>query len=348
MSFYFYLTRIFFLLFLVLLTSCSSTGLSGAFGTSAPSESFAALPNTMTAEQARFVSADPTPDPRVLADMRSLSAQQLNDIYRIGESDLLNIKVFQAEELSGEVRVDQRGAVTLPLLGSVRIAGLTKIQAERRLIELYGANLLQNPQVSIFIREFTNRRITVEGEVNRQGVFPLNGKITVLQAIALAGGFGEKAKLDSVALFRKQGSGNRVYYLDINLIRNGKVNDPFVMNDDRIVVQRSVEKSITVEGEVKKPGIFTFSEPTTILQSIALSQGLTTLGAPNKVILFRRENDTENAYGIDLTSIRQGKERDPFVQAGDRIVVHRSNSRYWLNQATSLLSPLSLLNSWVR
>ena len=348
MSFYFYPTRFLFLQLIFLVAGCSTSGLSGAFGTSAPSESFAALPNTMTAEQARFVSADSTPDPRVLEDMRVLGAQQANDVYLIGQSDLLTIKVFQAEELSGEVRVDQRGAITLPLLGNVRIAGLTKVQAERRLIELLGANLLQNPQVSIFIKEFTNRRITVEGEVNKPGVFPMDGKITVLQSIALAGGLSEKAKLDSVSLFRNEGGRSRVYYMDINLIRDGRVTDPFVKNDDRIVVQGSAEKSVTVEGEVNRPGIFTFSEPTTILQTIALSQGLTTLGAPNKVILFRRNNGVENAYGVDLTSIRQGRDSDPFVQAGDRIVVHRSNSRYWLNQATSLLSPLSLINSWVR
>ena len=343
-----YITQALFLAVTFLTSACSWTGLGDAFGTSAPSGRFAALPNTMTPDQARFISAGSEPDPRILADMQVLSAQQASDIYLIGQSDLLTIKVFQAEELSGEVRVDERGAITLPLLGSVRIAGLSKVQAEQRLIELLGANLLQNPQVSIFIKEYTNRRITVEGEVNKQGVFPLNGKITVLQAIALAGGLGEKAKPDSVALFRKQGARSRAYYLDINLIREGRVSDPFVMNDDRIVVQRSAEKSVTVEGEVNRPGIFNFSEPTTILQTIALSQGLTSLGSPSKVILFRRENGKENAYGINLTSIRQGKETDPFIQAGDRIVVHRSNSRYWLNQATSLLSPLNLLNSWVR
>ena len=348
MDYYLHLTRTLVLLLLPLLTGCSVGSLNGAFGTAAPSDSFAALPSALTPEQARFVSSDSATDPRVLSDMRALLSQQANKVYRIGQSDLLTIKVFQAEELSGDVRVDQRGAITLPLLGNVRIAGLTKVKAERRLVELLGANLLQNPQVSIFIKEYTNRRITIEGEVKKQGVFPLTGKITVLQAIALAGGLGDKAKLDSVALFREEGAGNRVYYLDINLIREGKVADPFVMNDDRIVVQRSQEKRITVEGEVNRPGIFTFVEPTTILQTIALSQGLTTLGAPNKVILFRRENGSENAYGIDLTSIRQGKERDPFVQAGDRIVVHRSNSRYWLNQATSLLSPLNLLSGWVR
>ena len=348
MKFSFYQTQTIFLTVTFLLSGCSSTGFGDAFGTSAPSGRFAALPNTLTPEQSRFVSAGSEPDPRILADMQALSVQQSNDVYLIGQSDLLDIKVFQAGELSGEARVDERGAITLPLLGSVRIAGLTKVQAEQRLIELLGANLLQNPQVSIFIKQFTNRRITVEGEVDKQGVYPLRGKITVLQAIAMAGGLGEKAKPDSVALFRKQGASSRVYYLDISLIREGRVSDPFVMNDDRIVVQRSAEKSVTVEGEVKRPGIFNFSEPTTILQTIALSQGLTSLGSPSKVILFRRENGKENAYGINLTAIRQGKERDPFIQAGDRIVVHRSNSRYWLNQATSLLSPLNLLNSWVK
>ena len=348
MNFYSHTSCAFFLLSINLLVGCSAANFSGAFGTSAPSGSFDKLPNYVTSEQAKHVSGVSKTDPRILADMRALSLEEHNDVYLIGPSDLLTIKVFQAEELSGEVRVDQRGAVTLPLLGNVRLAGLTQAQGEKRLANLLGANLLQNPQVSIFINEFTNQRITVEGEVNKQGVFPISGKITVLQAIALAGGLGEQAKSDSIALFRNQGKVNRVFFLDINLIRAGEFNDPFVMNDDRIVVQRSENKSVTVEGEVNKPGVFKFTEPTTILQTIALSQGLTSLGAPNKVILFRRENNEENAYGIDLTAIRQGRERDPFVQSGDKVVVHRSNSRYWLNQARSLLSPINLLSGWVR
>ena len=345
MNFYRFFLLVLFSLFFA---GCSTASLSGAFGTSAPSGTFEVLPNTVTAEQSRFISGESNPDPRVLDDMKFLASQRSDEVYQIGSADLLAIKVFQAEELSGEVRVDQHGSITLPLLGNVRVAGLTQIQAEKRLANLLGANLLQNPQVSIFIKEFTTQRITVEGEVNRQGVFPLKGKITVLQAIALAGGLGEQAKSDSIALFRKESAGDRVYYIDINLIRNGKVNDPLVKNDDRIVVQRFESQNVTVEGEVNRPGIFNFTEPTTILQTIALSQGLTSLGAPNKVILFRRNEGTEKAYGIDLTAIRQGREKDPFIQAGDRIVVHRSNSRYWLNQATSLLSPLSLISSWVR
>lgn len=329
----------------ILLNGCSTAALSGAFGTSAPSGSFTALPNTVTPDQARFVSGKSDPSQRVLADMKALASQAPNSIYVIGPSDLLAVKVFQAKELSGEVRVDENGSITIPLLGNVRIAGLSQSQAEQRLASLLGANLLQNPQVSIFIKEFTNQRITVEGAVKQQGVFPIRGKITVLQAIALAGGFDGQARKESVALFRKVGDRNRVYYLDVDLIRDGKVNDPFVMNDDRIVVQKSQNERVTVEGEVNKPGVFTLVEPTTILQTIALSQGLSSLADPKKVVLFRRDDGIENIYGVDLSAIRQGIEQDPFVRGGDRIVVHRSNSRYWLKEISPLLLPLTYLRN---
>jgi len=123
------------------------------------------------------------------------------------------------------------------------------------------------------------------------------------------------------------------------------VNDPFVMNDDRIVVPRSEKQRVTVEGEVKKPGVFAYTEPTTVLQSIALSQGLSELGAPDKVLLFRQSEGREQTYGVDLRAIRQGKSRDPFVQNGDRIVVHRSDGRYWFGEIAKLMPPLNYLTA---
>lgn len=342
---YRYFFRLMSLLVVVGLVGCSTGGMSGAFGTSAPSKRFEPLSEVATLQQARIASGAST-SPRVLADMRELAKYQGNIIYKIGASDLLGIKVFRADELSGEVRVSQQGTITLPLLGSVRLAGLTQVQAEQRLAQLLGANLLQNPQVSVFIKEYTNQRVTIEGAVRSQGVFPLNGKVTVLQAIALAGGLSEDAKTDTVALFRKQGGRSSIYYMDLDLIRNGQASDPFVLNDDRIVIQKKEKQRVTVEGEVKSPGVFSFEEQTTVLQAIALSKGLTELGAPDRVILFRRDGGSENAYGVNLSAIRQGSSPDPYVQSGDRIVVHRSNSRYWLGQAASLLSPLRLLSGF--
>ena len=284
---------------------------------------------------------------RAIADMNALSSQQGRPTYRIGPSDLLEIKVFQADELSRQVRVDQRGNITLPLMGTIRVAGLSQNELEKRLADLLGKNLLQNPQVSVFIKEFTAQRVTVEGEVKQQGVFPLSGQVSVLQVIAMAGGLGDLAVSKQVMLFRKQGNGSRAYQIDLDMIRAGTARDPYVQNDDRIVVQRGVQRRVTVEGEVNKPGVFPYKESVTVLQAVAMAGGLSNLARPDSIAVIRRENGKEAIYAVNLKDIRSGKSADPLVKNDDRIVVDRSNGRYWLKEVTPLLSPLSLVTGWL-
>ena len=159
--------------------------------------------------------------------------------YRIGAADLLDIKVFQADELSREVRVDAHGNITLPLVGKIPVAGLTQSEAEQKLASIMQRNLLQNPQVTVFIKEFTSQRVTVEGQVKKPGVYPLAGQTSVLQAIAMAEGPSDLAATDKVVLFRRQGNQSKAHLIDLNAIRNGKAPDPYVRNDDRIVIHRS-------------------------------------------------------------------------------------------------------------
>ena len=330
------------------LVSCAGAGGSiGSFGRTAPARSVAQLP-VVAPQPARVSSteSDSVVSPRAIADMNALASQQGRQVYRVGPSDLLEIKVFQADELSRQVRVDQRGNITLPLMGTIRVAGLTQGELEKRLADLLGKNLLQNPQVSVFIKEFTAQRVTVEGEVNSQGVFPITGQMTVLQAVAMAGGLGELAAANEVMLFRKQGNGARGYQIDLNAIRKGLARDPYVQNDDRIVVQRGVELRVTVEGEVKKPGVYPYKDRLTVLQAVAMSGGLSTLAKPDSIAVIRRENGVENIYAVNLNDIRNGKRVDPLVQNDDRIVVDRSNGRYWLKEVLPLLSPIGLVSGW--
>ena len=110
--------------------------------------------------------------------------------YKIGPSDLLEIAVFGQPELARTVRVDTRGRISLPLIGGVDAVGRTSQQLERLIADRLGENYLQSPQVSVFIKEFTSLRFTVEGAVNKPGVFPLVGQMTLLRALATAGGQG--------------------------------------------------------------------------------------------------------------------------------------------------------------
>jgi polysaccharide export outer membrane protein len=165
--------------------------------------------------------------------------------YRVGPNDLLDIEVLNLDNGKRTVRVNSAGTVTLPLVGTVVVAGLTQEQVETHIAELYGEKYLQNPQVSVFIREFTTERITVDGAVAKPGIYPLVGQMTLLRVIALAGGFGNIANSTEVKLFRQGEKGQRVVAtFDVDRIRSGKDPDPPIRGDDLIVVQRDAVRAV--------------------------------------------------------------------------------------------------------
>jgi polysaccharide export outer membrane protein len=142
--------------------------------------------------------------------------------YRVGANDLLDIEVLNLDNGKRTVRVNNAGYVTLPLIGSVTVMGLTQQQVESHLASLYGEKYLQNPQVSVFIREFTTERITIDGAVSKPGIYPLVGQMTLLRALALAGGFGQIANSTEVKVFRQGDKGERqVATFDVDKIRSG-------------------------------------------------------------------------------------------------------------------------------
>ena len=165
--------------------------------------------------------------------------------YRVGPNDLLDIEILDLENGKRTVRVNAAGYVTLPLVGSVTVAGLTQQEAEAHIANLYGEKYLQNPQVSVFIKEFTTERITVDGAVAKPGIYPLVGQMTLLRALALAGGFGQIADAEKVKLFRQGENGQRqVATFDVNRIRAGNDPDPTVLGDDLIVVQKDSARAV--------------------------------------------------------------------------------------------------------
>ena len=160
--------------------------------------------------------------------------------YRIGPSDLLEISVFQVPELSRTVRVNARGALTLPLIGQIQAGGLTGQQLEALLAQKLKETYLQDPQVSVFIKEFISQRVTVGGNVNKVGVFPISGKTTLMQAIAMAGGLDKLANENDIKVFRNKRDGSReVLTYDLVPIRNGEVEDPQLHTSDVIQVGKS-------------------------------------------------------------------------------------------------------------
>ena len=163
--------------------------------------------------------------------------------YRIGADDLLEIQVFGVDQLTRTVRVNSRGQMSLPLVGTLQVGGLTAGEAERLLVTKLAENYLQDPQVSLFIKEYTSQRVTIEGAVNKPGVYPLRGPTTLLQSLAVAGGQASLSDMTEVMLFRSEKDGKRTTLVyDVDRIRAGELDDPSVINEDLIVVKRSASR----------------------------------------------------------------------------------------------------------
>jgi polysaccharide export outer membrane protein len=173
----------------------------------------------------------------------SIAASSTRD-YQIGSFDLLKIDVFQVPELSQEVRVNSEGFISLPLIGAVQVNGLTSQQMEELLAKILGEKYLQDPQVSVFIKEYISQRVTVEGAVTKPGIYPIQGRTTLLQAIASAQGVNDVANQAGIKLFRSTATGDnkKIFYYDIDAIRQGISPDPEIRADDIIVVEESGTK----------------------------------------------------------------------------------------------------------
>jgi polysaccharide export outer membrane protein len=162
--------------------------------------------------------------------------------YRIGTSDLLLVTVFQTKDLDREVRVDNAGQVSLPLIGAVEAAGRTAHELEADLATRYGARYLQDPQISVFVKEFASQRVTVDGAVGKPGIYPLTTRLSLLQAISLAEGLDDNASEHNVIVFRTAQGRRQFARFDLEAIRNGSNDDPEIQGEDVIVVDTSTGK----------------------------------------------------------------------------------------------------------
>jgi polysaccharide export outer membrane protein len=163
--------------------------------------------------------------------------------YRIGPQDLLEVSVFQVDELNREVRVNSTGQISLPLIGQVAAGGKTVSELEQDIAGKLDATYLQSPQVTVFVKEFTSQRVTLEGALKKPGIYPLSGKTTLLQALAMAEGMTDLADTRGVVVFRTVDGKRMGAVFDVRAIRAGDVADPEIFGDDIVVVDQSGGKT---------------------------------------------------------------------------------------------------------
>ncbi len=154
----------------------------------------------------------------------------------IAASDTLEVFVFQVPDLSRVVQVDPSGNINLPLIGNMAAAGKPVRQLEQDITRAYAAKYLQNPQVGVSVKESAARRVTIDGEVNKAGVYPLPPTASLIDAIALAGGFSKIADTSKIYVFRQISGQRLVAQYDVTAIRSGKRANPRIYGGDVVVI----------------------------------------------------------------------------------------------------------------
>ena len=164
--------------------------------------------------------------------------------YKIAPMDTLAIKVFKMPDLSGDYEVDLTGQISMPLIGSTMATDVTTTELDQRLTAKLGERYLENPDVSVAIKSSSRRSVTVDGAVNKAGSFPVNGPMTLMQAVAAAGGTGLDANTRRVAIFRQIGGKRQAAAFDLTSIRRGEMEDPPVYAGDIVVIDGSSIKAV--------------------------------------------------------------------------------------------------------
>lgn len=188
--------------------------------------------------------------PGVLPQADPVAATVGRPEYRIGPSDLLAVTVFQIKDLDREVRVNNAGEILLPLIGAVPAAGKTAGELQSDIAHRFSERFLQDPQVTVFVKDYASQHVTVGGAVDKPGIFPITSRMTLLQSIALAGGLDDVASHRNVLVFRTAGGQRQYARFDVAAIEAGEQSDPELAAEDVVVVDTSGGK-MTLQALIK-------------------------------------------------------------------------------------------------
>jgi polysaccharide export outer membrane protein len=287
--------------------------------------------------------------------MRSgLPPKQTSDQdYKIGPDDLLEISVNEDEKFSKTVKVSSQGNIKLPLIGVLKVNGLTAIKLEREIESLLAEQYIYDPHVTVIIKEHRNQRISVMGAVARPGTYDFTGQTTVSDVLVMTGGLREDAG-PLLFLVRSPGTGipklknepddqkPNTFVISLeDLLLNAETDSNLaLMHGD--VINIPVAGKVFVGGAVKSPGGFHLAKRMTLSQAITMAQGLTpkAKGAATRIFRYSQypEKRTEKEILIaNVSAIQAGEEQDLYLKENDVIFVPTSTSKTILLEFWDLL-----------
>lgn len=238
--------------------------------------------------------------------------------YKVGEGDVLQITVYDHPDLTTIARISDDGMIIFPLIGQVKISGLTVSEVSRKIAHLLSQGYIIYPQVSALVQEFRSQKVTVMGQVNNPGLYELKGYTTFLEVLLKAGDLTKDAG-DKAIIKRRAGSpGTKEKVITIDLRRLIEMGDTSldvpILDGDSIYIPKAGVFYVT--GEVRNPNSYKFEEGTTVLKAVTMAGGFTDKASTGRVKIIRTKNGKEQV----MEDVKMGEP----IQPDDVIVVPES------------------------
>lgn len=243
----------------------------------------------------------------------------------LASGDLLEVTVAGAPEYRYEVRITSSGDASLPMLGKLKIAGLTTPQAEAAVAQRLQANgYFNNPQVAIFVKDYAAAGISVLGEVQKPGIYPLPGNRTLLDAISAGGGLTPRA--GKVATITHRGAKDQPEAVSLSQA-DGQTTNVEIQPGDTIVISKA--GMVYVVGDVKEPtGIVLDNPHLTVLQAVAMAHGTNpTASLKSAMLIHKTTGDTPQQTPIPLNEILTAQSPDLELHADDIVFIPNSRAK---------------------
>jgi len=232
----------------------------------------------------------------------------------LGPGDVLKISVYNNPDLATETRVSANGFITFPLIGQVQVAGMPAAAAEKKIASaLVSGGFVKDPQVNILVTLLQSQLVSVLGQVNRPGRYPLDASRNLLDVLALAGGASTDGSDVVTVLHQRDGKTVKENIDVVEVVRSGQ-SQTELTGGDVVYVERAPR--FYIYGEVQRPGQFRIERSMTVLQALAVGGGLTARGTERGLRIQRRD-----AHG----KLQQlDAKPDDLVQSDDVVYVRES------------------------
>ena len=244
--------------------------------------------------------------------------------YLLGAGDLLQVTVFESKSLNTTVRVSSRGHITLPLLGQVKVKGLTAREAEIKIEKHYRVKYIKDPHVSVFVEEHMSQRVTLVGQFKQPGTYEYPSRQTLLDVMALAGGLTDKAgNMIQVRRHAARPGEPNVLVIDLDqLIKKGRTDMNVDINGGDIIFAPEAGHFF-VDGAVRRVGSYPIREKLGVSEALMTAGGIRPWGIKDSIVLIRNvEGKGRTGIEIDLNN---PDNHEIEIKDGDIIVVKASS-----------------------